>query len=318
LPHRNAFDGRRCPSAFSKYGGNLGTDGSVAFLFRHCGQLVFAPGTDENKLMGVALDSGADDVVNHDDGSIEVITPNDFVAVKEALARRSSNPSLPRSDEADHGNRFQRRQAARMQKLLDALEAMTTFRMSTTAIMENMSARRYTRRDPVDQRRILGIDPGLRVTGFGVMSLAAAAQVCGQRLHLLYPGRVQAAGAHPARPGEHCRRHQPGEVAVQRVFVNVSPASACSSAQARAAADPAAVLAHLPVSDTRLAGQAGGRGPWQGREAAGAGDGDAAARAAFGAFRRRRRRARLRHRRARGARGMGGRAGYRVAAGEIL
>src|SRR5450432_2260521 len=60
--------------AFSKYGGNLGTDGSVAFLFRHCGQLVFAPGTDEDKLMEAALESGADDVINHDDGSIEVIT----------------------------------------------------------------------------------------------------------------------------------------------------------------------------------------------------------------------------------------------------
>src|ERR1700704_4364719 len=60
--------------AFSKYGGNLGTDGSVAFLFRHCGQLVFAPGTNEDKLMDVALESGADDVINHQDGSIEIVT----------------------------------------------------------------------------------------------------------------------------------------------------------------------------------------------------------------------------------------------------
>ena len=59
--------------AFSKYGGNLGTDGSVAFLFKHCGQIVFAPGTDENRLMEAALDAGADDVINNDDGSIEVI-----------------------------------------------------------------------------------------------------------------------------------------------------------------------------------------------------------------------------------------------------
>jgi transcriptional/translational regulatory protein YebC/TACO1 len=60
--------------AFAKYGGNLGTDGSVAFLFKHCGQLVFAPGTDENALMEAALDAGADDVIDNDDGSIEVIT----------------------------------------------------------------------------------------------------------------------------------------------------------------------------------------------------------------------------------------------------
>src|SRR5205809_4666900 len=60
--------------AFSKYGGNLGTDGSVAFLFKHCGQIVFAPGADENRLLDVALDAGGEDVVDHDDGSIEVRT----------------------------------------------------------------------------------------------------------------------------------------------------------------------------------------------------------------------------------------------------
>ena len=81
--------------AFSKHGGNLGTDGSVAFLFRHCGQLVFAPGTDENKLMEAALDAGADDVVTNDDGSIEVVTgPYDFVAVKDALAKSGFKPEF--------------------------------------------------------------------------------------------------------------------------------------------------------------------------------------------------------------------------------
>ena len=84
--------------AFTKYGGNLGTDGSVAFLFKHCGQIVFAPGTDEDKLMEAALDAGAEDIVSNDDGSIEVITaPNDFVAVKERWARRASSPSSPKS-----------------------------------------------------------------------------------------------------------------------------------------------------------------------------------------------------------------------------
>jgi len=126
--------------AFSKYGGNLGTDGSVAFLFRHCGQLVFAPGTDENKLMDVALESGADDVVNHDDGSIEVITaPNDFVAVKDALAKAKLEPefaevTMKPTTEID----FSGDEAARMQKLLDALEAIDDVQdVYTTAVIEN-------------------------------------------------------------------------------------------------------------------------------------------------------------------------------------
>ena len=126
--------------AFAKYGGNLGTDGSVAFLFRHCGQLVFAPGTDENKLMGVALESGADDVINHDDGSIEVITaPNDFVTVKDALAKAKLEPefaevTMKPTTEVD----FSGDDAARMQKLLDALETIDDVQdVYTTAVIEN-------------------------------------------------------------------------------------------------------------------------------------------------------------------------------------
>ena len=100
--------------AFSKNGGNLGTDGSVAFLFRHCGQIVFAPGTDENRLIELALDAGAEDVVNHDDGSSEVITaPHDLVAVKDALADGRPQVRVRRSDdEADGGSRIQRRRRA--------------------------------------------------------------------------------------------------------------------------------------------------------------------------------------------------------------
>src|SRR5947208_1676551 len=79
--------------AFSKYGGNLGTDGSVAFLFKHCGQIIFAPGTDENRVMEAAIDASAEDVITNDDGSIEVITsPNDFVAVKDALVKAAFRP----------------------------------------------------------------------------------------------------------------------------------------------------------------------------------------------------------------------------------
>src|SRR5512135_2791306 len=112
--------------AFTKYGGNLGTDGSVAFLFKHCGQIVFAPGTDEDKVMEAAIDAGADDVQTKDDGSIEVTTgPYDFIAVKEALTRAGLKPELaevvmqPQNEIELSGEDGQR-----MQKLLDALEAV--------------------------------------------------------------------------------------------------------------------------------------------------------------------------------------------------
>ena len=112
--------------AFSKYGGNLGTDGSVAFLFKHCGQIVFAPGTDEDKVMEAAIDAGAEDAQIKDDGSIEVTTgPYDFIAVKEALTRAGLKPELaevvmqPQNEIELSGDDGQR-----MQKLLDALEAV--------------------------------------------------------------------------------------------------------------------------------------------------------------------------------------------------
>lgn len=110
--------------ALSRFGGNLGTDGSVAFLFKHCGQLFFAPGTDENKLIEAALDAGADDVIANDDGSFEVITrPHDFVAVKDALAKAGFKPELAEvtmkpSTEVE----FSGEDAETMQKLLDAIE----------------------------------------------------------------------------------------------------------------------------------------------------------------------------------------------------
>ena len=110
--------------AFTKHGGNLGTDGSVSFLFKHCGQMVFAPGTDENALMEVALDAGAEDIIGSDDGSIEVITaPNDFVDVKQRLEAAGFKPEVAEvtmkpTVEAE----FSGDDATKMQKLLDALE----------------------------------------------------------------------------------------------------------------------------------------------------------------------------------------------------
>ncbi|ADU99888.1 YebC/PmpR family DNA-binding transcriptional regulator [Alicycliphilus denitrificans] len=110
--------------AFSKYGGNMGTEGSVAFQFKHAGQLIFAPGTSEDKVMEVALEAGAEDVVTDDDGAIEVLTaPGDFEAVKNALEARGLKAEVaevtmrPENTVALEGD-----DAARMQKLLDVIE----------------------------------------------------------------------------------------------------------------------------------------------------------------------------------------------------
>jgi YebC/PmpR family DNA-binding regulatory protein len=125
--------------AFSKHGGNLGTDGSVAFLFKHCGQLLFAPGTNEETLMDAALEVGAEDVLSNDDGSLEVITaPYDFVAVKAALDKagfntehaevtmKSTNETILTNDDA-----------VKMQKLLDALENLDDVQaVYTTAVID--------------------------------------------------------------------------------------------------------------------------------------------------------------------------------------
>ena len=123
--------------AFSKHGGNLGGEGSVAFLFKHCGQLVYPPGTDEDRLLEAALDAGADDVVVSDDGSIEVITsPYAFTQVKAALEKAGFKAALGEvtmkpSSETDMSGE----DAAKMQKLLDALEGLDDVQdVYTTAV----------------------------------------------------------------------------------------------------------------------------------------------------------------------------------------
>ena len=110
--------------AFSKHGGNMGTEGSVSFQFKHCGQLIFAPGTSEDKLMEVALESGADDVIAHDDGSLEVLTPyTAFEAVKNALEAAGLTAEIAEvTMRADNTIDMAGLEAARMQKLLDLLE----------------------------------------------------------------------------------------------------------------------------------------------------------------------------------------------------
>ena len=126
--------------AFTKYGGNLGTDGSVSFLFKHCGQLIFAPGIEEEKIMDAALESGADDVITHDDGSIEVITaPSDFLQVKSNLEKSGFKAEFaevtmkPSNEVILSGD-----DAIKMQKLLDALENLDDVQnVYTTAVLED-------------------------------------------------------------------------------------------------------------------------------------------------------------------------------------
>src|SRR5262245_13334287 len=125
--------------AFTKNGGNLGSDGSVAYLFKHVGQFVFAPGTSEDKVMEAALDAGAEDVVANEDGSIEVLSaPSDFLAAKAALAKAGLKPDLaditmkPTAENVLKGD-----EGGRMQKLLDALENIDDVQdVYTTAVID--------------------------------------------------------------------------------------------------------------------------------------------------------------------------------------
>ncbi|MFY8087501.1 MAG: YebC/PmpR family DNA-binding transcriptional regulator, partial [Rubrivivax sp.] len=110
--------------AFSKYGGNLGTEGSVAFQFKHCGQMILAPGTSEDRVMEVALDAGADDVITGDDGAIEVLcAPASFEAVQAALEAAGLKPEIAEvTMRAENTIELTGDDAQRMQKLLDVLE----------------------------------------------------------------------------------------------------------------------------------------------------------------------------------------------------
>jgi len=125
--------------AFTKNGGNVGSDGSVAFLFKHCGQLLFAPGTSEDQVMEAAIDAGAEDVVKNADGSVEVVcAPADFSAVKDALEKAGLKPELAEitmkpTTEAELAGA----DASRMRQLLDALENLDDVQnVYTTAVVD--------------------------------------------------------------------------------------------------------------------------------------------------------------------------------------
>lgn len=125
--------------ALTKFGGNLGTDGSVAFMFKHCGSLLYPPGTSEDKVMEIALEAGAEDVVTDEDGSIEVITPpHDFVAVKEAMEAAGLKAVLAEvTMKPSNETVFTGDDAVKMQKILDALEDLDDVQdVYTTAVIE--------------------------------------------------------------------------------------------------------------------------------------------------------------------------------------
>ncbi|MES2182629.1 MAG: YebC/PmpR family DNA-binding transcriptional regulator [Pseudomonadota bacterium] len=125
--------------ALTKFGGNLGTDGSVAFMFKHCGSLLYAPGTSEDKVMEVALEAGAEDIVTDADGSIEVITPpHDFLTVKDALEAAGLKAVLAEvTMKPSNETVFTGDDAVKMQKILDALEDLDDVQdVYTTAVIE--------------------------------------------------------------------------------------------------------------------------------------------------------------------------------------
>jgi YebC/PmpR family DNA-binding regulatory protein len=125
--------------AFSKNGGNLGSDGSVAYLFKHCGQFIFAPGTSEEQVMETGLEAGAEDVVKNDDGSVELIcAPPDYDAVKAALEKAGLKPEIAEiTMKSTNESALGGDEGARMQRLLDALENLDDVQnVYTTAVID--------------------------------------------------------------------------------------------------------------------------------------------------------------------------------------
>ena len=125
--------------AFAKHGGNLGQEGSVAFMFKHCGQFLFAPGTPEDKVMELALDAGAEDVITDDEGVIEVIcAPTDYVAVKQAFDGAGLKAEMDGIVmKALNETPLSGEDAEKMQKLLDVLESLDDVQeVYTTAVMD--------------------------------------------------------------------------------------------------------------------------------------------------------------------------------------
>jgi transcriptional/translational regulatory protein YebC/TACO1 len=110
--------------AFSKFGGNLGADGSVGYMFRHVGSLIFAPGADEDAVMEAAIEAGAEDVIVDVDHSIEVVTdPGEFETVRDAMVEAGLEPETAElTMRADTDTRLELQEASSMVKMLEMLE----------------------------------------------------------------------------------------------------------------------------------------------------------------------------------------------------
>ncbi|MDB5805286.1 MAG: hypothetical protein JWN73_2608 [Betaproteobacteria bacterium] len=124
--------------AFAKFGGNMGTEGSVAFMFKHCGQFIFAPGASEEKIMEAAIEAGAEDIVTDEDGSIEVIcAPHDFDAVKKGLTAAGLKAEVAEvTMKPLNVTELSADDSAKMQKLLDAIEDLDDVQdVFTTAVL---------------------------------------------------------------------------------------------------------------------------------------------------------------------------------------
>jgi len=124
--------------AFAKHGGNMGTEGSVAFMFKHCGQFIFEPGSSEDKIMEAAIEAGAEDVVTDEDGSIEVLcTPHDYTQVKKGLEAAGLKAAVAEvTMKPLNVTELSPDDSVKMQKLLDALEDLDDVQdVFTTAVL---------------------------------------------------------------------------------------------------------------------------------------------------------------------------------------
>ena len=154
--------------AFTKNGGNLGTDGCVAFNFVHQGYLVFEPGVDEDALMEAALEAGAEDVITNDDGSIEVITaPNDWAAVKSALeAAGYKSVDGDVTMRAQNETELSGEDAVKMQKLIDALEDLDDVQDVYTSAVLNLDKQFKEQKGRLNSERPFYIENQSDFSGF--------------------------------------------------------------------------------------------------------------------------------------------------------
>ena len=311
--------------AFSKYGGNLGTDGSVAFLFKHCGQLVYAPGTDENKLMEAALDAGAEDIVTNDDGSIEVITGPARFRRREGRAREGRIQGGVRRGDDEAGDRSRDDRRGR--------------RADAEAPRRDRVARR--RPGSPHQRRLRRISPPWPSRAVALprahprhrprpagdrlrrhLGHRQRAHLRDLRLHPQRRGRAARAPAGDPRRSGRSHRAAPADRGRDREGLRQRQSAVDAAAGPGARRGDLRRRARRPAGRRihGAAGETGGRGPRQGGEGAGAAHGAPVAPAPRRAFPDAADALACAIAHAHGAQGLGGlrKAGYRVRGGRLV